>query len=89
MKQKVETLQADLSRRQESYIRRERAFNMRIEELEEEVGSMKVRIHIAGASRLHVYSKRLPWRLPKRCAYSLRSIQDRMFNVVSMLQYIP
>ena len=43
MKQKVETLQADLSRRQESYIRRERAFNMRIEELEEEVGSLKVR----------------------------------------------
>ncbi|CBN76035.1 hypothetical protein Esi_0281_0034 [Ectocarpus siliculosus] len=42
MKQKVETLQADLSRRQESYIRRERAFNMRIEELEEEVGSLKV-----------------------------------------------
>lgn len=42
MKQKVETLQADLSRRQESYIRRERAFNMRIEELEEEIGSLKV-----------------------------------------------
>lgn len=42
MKQKVETLQADLTRRQESYIRRERAFNMRIEELEEEVGSLKV-----------------------------------------------
>lgn len=44
MRQKVETLQADLSRRQESYIRRERAFNMRIEELEEEVGSLKVKI---------------------------------------------
>lgn len=43
MKQKVDTLQADLSRRQESYIRRERAFNMRIEELEEEVSSLKVR----------------------------------------------
>lgn len=42
LKLKVETLQADLSRRQESYIRRERAFNMRIEELEEEVGSLKV-----------------------------------------------
>lgn len=49
MKQKVETLQADLSRRQESYIRRERAFNMRIEELEEEVGSLKVRC----TARLH------------------------------------
>lgn len=42
LKQKVETLQADLSRRQESYIRRERAFNVRIEELEEEIGSLKV-----------------------------------------------
>lgn len=42
MKQKIDTLQADLSRRQESYIRRERAFNMRIEELEEEVSSLKV-----------------------------------------------
>lgn len=44
LKQKVETLQADLSRRQESYIRRERAFNMRIEELEDEVRSLKVRV---------------------------------------------
>lgn len=43
LKQKVETLQADLSRRQESYIRRERAFNVRIEELEDEVQSLKVR----------------------------------------------
>lgn len=43
MKQKTETLQADLSRRQESYIRRERAFNMRIEELEEELARLKVR----------------------------------------------
>ena len=37
-------LQADLTRRQESYIRRERAFNMRIKELEEEVGNLKVDI---------------------------------------------
>lgn len=42
LRQKVETLQADLSRRQESYIRRERAFNLKIEELEEEVENLKV-----------------------------------------------
>ncbi|CAN0525063.1 unnamed protein product [Scytosiphon promiscuus] len=50
MKQKVETLQADLSRRQESYIRRERAFNMRIDELEDEVGSLKVRVRTSSTS---------------------------------------
>lgn len=48
----METLQADLSRRQESYIRRERAFNMRIEELEEEVGSLKVGQLSSGLRRL-------------------------------------
>ena len=59
MKQKVETLLADLSRRQESYIRRERAFNMRIEELEEEVVSLKVPTapckRITRANHLHTY----------------------------------
>lgn len=53
MKQKVETLQADLSRRQESYIRRERAFHMRIEELEEEVGSLKVQNSARTRSKYH------------------------------------
>lgn len=71
MKQKVETLQADLSRRQESYIRRERAFNMRIDELEDEVGSLKVRVrtsstsHITRVNRIRMHNL---LRLPKRCA---------------------
>lgn len=56
MKHKVETLQADLSRRQESYIRRERAFNMRIEELEEEVGSLKVQAVVRQGSSTGMFS---------------------------------
>ena len=66
MKQKVETLQADLSRRQESYIRRERAFNMRIDELEEEVASLKARTALPTHNR---GKHTCILRLPKCCAY--------------------
>ncbi|CAM9298372.1 unnamed protein product, partial [Phaeothamnion confervicola] len=41
LRHKVETLEADLSRRQESYVRRERASNVQIEELEEELAGLK------------------------------------------------
>jgi len=38
---RIEQLEADLKRRQESYIRRERAYKTRVEELEEELHKMK------------------------------------------------
>jgi hypothetical protein len=41
LKSRVEALEADLTRRQESYIRRERAYNLRVEELEDEVSRLK------------------------------------------------
>jgi hypothetical protein len=41
LKGRVEALEADLTRRQESYIRRERAYNLRVEELEDEVSRLK------------------------------------------------
>jgi len=41
LKAQVQALEADLTRRQESYIRRERAYNLRVEELEGEVSRLK------------------------------------------------
>ncbi|CAM9974268.1 unnamed protein product [Ectocarpus sp. 6 AP-2014] len=72
MKQKVETLQADLSRRQESYIRRERAFNMRIEELEEEVGSLK--------------SGKMSWMQGNHSMESLKNMHQQILHNVEMVQ---
>eukprot|EP00752_Nemacystus_decipiens_P006207 g5600.t1 len=72
MKQRVETLQADLTRRQESYIRRERAFNMRIEELEEEVGSLK--------------SGKMSWMQGNHSMESLKSMHQQILHNVEMVQ---
>ena len=41
LRSQVQVLEADLARRQESYIRRERAYNLRVEELEGEVARLK------------------------------------------------
>lgn len=72
MKQKIDTLQADLSRRQESYIRRERAFNMRIEELEEEVSSLK--------------SGKMSWMQGNHSMESLKNMHQQILHNVEMVQ---
>ncbi|CAM9225328.1 unnamed protein product [Chrysoparadoxa australica] len=41
LRRRIATMDADLARRQESYIRRERAYNLRVEELEEELAAIK------------------------------------------------
>ncbi|CAM9937047.1 unnamed protein product, partial [Choristocarpus tenellus] len=72
LRTKVETMEADLSRRQESYIRRERAFNMRIEELEEEIATLK--------------SGKTAWMHGDRNMQSIKNMHQQILYNVEMVQ---
>ncbi|CAN0076116.1 unnamed protein product, partial [Discosporangium mesarthrocarpum] len=72
LRSKGEALQADLSRRQESYIRRERAFNLRIEELEEDITNLK-----AGKTT---------WMHGDRNMQNLKEMHQQILHNVEMVQ---
>jgi hypothetical protein len=72
LKVRLQAAEADLARRQESYVRRERAWNERIDELEEEISQLKAEAQ--------------GWTRTDENMKNLRTMHSKILNNVELVQ---